>query len=894
MVNSETEQLWKTQDAKAGLQVSSIQDGPSAADTKLSEPPRLSWLPLGTVGYNAYDKELENLDDLQGTAAMALTALSSGMGTAPRHGSGLTMIKDGTYYDDIQQDQSIVTATPEWNSVKLSQDVNTVTSMVTTSSPAPHSTSVALMVHDEQGPRSASDREKASAASVPKARSGDVEIIAAAETQVDFIPIAGSIQPKEHDFNPATTSAMTAYASSPPPPIAVAPTFSNVPNVAMSSLSSNIYASAVQAPVKRTQSLSHLLEDRLSLEPMKAGQVRKMFHSEHGYWAGHSYNGGEQVSVRTVDERSLQAQINSSRTNHQQDFHKTYLHSTNMAYHQNASPLNLRPFTRGETQYAQEWDLERQSQRQESYQPSVQHEQSHHSKDIVLTHLVHHSAPLEAAIVKPKRKYIKKPSTLQLMVQTSSQAKISPLAKQEDDPLLQSDRGLILKTQIPKKGRPISKHASTSQGTPAVPSFGATPMSHSSFNPKAKTSVPASVNSPNTKQQFELNYHYHHQQSPPIPALAGAKIRLPSDDSHLLAPSPVRCRPGRPPLATVARHTHSQSHLGLQSGLLSMSDSDSHLLLSKPFPTPSPEDSAITRRTIASDHDPHDWPRPPHSAPSSFSAQRTQCSRHSYPSSDNQYNHTLAIQYHDTQSLMESEQLRGGRFIQEPHQSRGPPSWQQRSFGGKPMQMNSRKRNIYGAEKQQFMSEPYSPEDEKREMCSIYTLVDYDESGRFRKRSSRLDLKPPNPESNFREQDTFQSWPSNDSSKRRPRPQSLVLPRTYSDPLHRQSAITMALERGSTEHYISKDMARIEDRDLAIYESRVQSSPTLPRLSCARLLGADRSSHTNAQSLDISMHPRFASSQPLRQYQEQYPSGHVVHSFHDMLNEQLGYSRSKS
>ncbi|KAF9980343.1 hypothetical protein BGZ65_005209, partial [Modicella reniformis] len=47
----------------------------------------------------------------------------------------------------------------------------------------------------------------------------------------------------------------------------------------------------------------------------------------------------------------------------------------------------------------------------------------------------------------------------------------NPRALQESD-ALHSDQGLVLKTQIPKKGRPISKHSSSaSQSTPTLASF---------------------------------------------------------------------------------------------------------------------------------------------------------------------------------------------------------------------------------------------------------------------------------------------------------------------------------------------------------------------------------------------------------------------------------------
>ncbi|KAF9097953.1 hypothetical protein BGX23_007491 [Mortierella sp. AD031] len=98
------------------------------------------------------------------------------------------------------------------------------------------------------------------------------------------------------------------------------------------------------------------------------------------------------------------------------------------------------------------------------------------------------STTMDPVIVKPKRKYTKKSSLLpQSMGESCDPVEFQ--SKQERNELLCADRGLIFKTQIPKKGRPISKHSSTStQSTPTLTSIGVLPASHYYFT-KSGTGV---------------------------------------------------------------------------------------------------------------------------------------------------------------------------------------------------------------------------------------------------------------------------------------------------------------------------------------------------------------------------------------------------------------------
>ncbi|KAF9130692.1 hypothetical protein BGX30_013400 [Mortierella sp. GBA39] len=71
---------------------------------------------------------------------------------------------------------------------------------------------------------------------------------------------------------------------------------------------------------------------------------------------------------------------------------------------------------------------------------------------------------MDPIVAKPKRKYTKK-SLLLPQARAEAHGQVDLQTRQENNELLYSDRGLILKTQIPKKGRPISKHSTTSSQT---------------------------------------------------------------------------------------------------------------------------------------------------------------------------------------------------------------------------------------------------------------------------------------------------------------------------------------------------------------------------------------------------------------------------------------------
>ncbi|KAG0343114.1 hypothetical protein BG004_005483 [Podila humilis] len=181
------------------------------------------------------------------------------------------------------------------------------------------------------------------------------------------------------------------------------------------------------------------------------------------------------------------------------------------------------------------------------------------------------SSPIGSSFSRPKRKYIKKsPRQAQATGTLSLESLTTPAS---EEMMLHSDRGLILKTQIPKKGRPISKHGVATQSTPTLTSFGVLPVSHPYFKANSNSSPSNPTSLPGQKVKLGSNSQEAHLSPPACPAnpqhhqYTIAKTR--QDDIPVVTP---RRRPGRPPLAsTLARHSHTLSQSSLQPGPFSVS-----------------------------------------------------------------------------------------------------------------------------------------------------------------------------------------------------------------------------------------------------------------------------------------------------------------------------------
>ncbi|KAK5816398.1 hypothetical protein F5H01DRAFT_404977 [Linnemannia elongata] len=189
---------------------------------------------------------------------------------------------------------------------------------------------------------------------------------------------------------------------------------------------------------------------------------------------------------------------------------------------------------------------------------------------------------MDPTVVKPKRKYTKKSSLLP-QARTETHDQVNVQTRQESNKLLYSDRGLILKTQIPKKGRPISKHSTTSsQSTPTLTSLGILPASHLYFS---KAEPPSSLSSSAMSglvaaatgrylSESTLNTHNSSPQGQHSPLMTDQRSPVISATSH---------RPGRPlSNSSLSRHAHSQSY----SGGPSISFPPPHSGQAQPLPSP--------------------------------------------------------------------------------------------------------------------------------------------------------------------------------------------------------------------------------------------------------------------------------------------------------------------
>ncbi|KAG0283153.1 hypothetical protein BGZ96_012471 [Linnemannia gamsii] len=273
---------------------------------------------------------------------------------------------------------------------------------------------------------------------------------------------------------------------------------------------------APYAPGERMQSLSHMLKDRLSLASLR---------TERG-WDRIDMDVSEKKTVKEVprqlmrrdDYQQYHDYYDRSLTSHQE----FVAHSSRfMRVRPGTPPMYSTALQQGhdgsEEMRRQQWDFSHDNhsqhpeqrlqlrpqlhQKQQDQEQQQQHrvEPSNPIQDDSSTsHWIAHISPsptMDPIAFKSKRKYTKKSSLdPQAMFEGRNLADFQ--LKQENNELLYSDRGLILKTQIPKKGRPISKHSTTSsQNTPTLTSLGNLPASHHYFN---KTGSPSTLDTRST------------------------------------------------------------------------------------------------------------------------------------------------------------------------------------------------------------------------------------------------------------------------------------------------------------------------------------------------------------------------------------------------------------
>ncbi|KAF9122353.1 hypothetical protein BGW39_009797 [Mortierella sp. 14UC] len=249
---------------------------------------------------------------------------------------------------------------------------------------------------------------------------------------------------------------------------------------------------APHEPGERMQSLSHMLEDRLSLASYRPEQgwdrlqssndEQQHYHEHHSRFSPPSHpDDPMHHSGRYLRERPRTSPTHSTALQREND---------ELRRHQ----LNFLQDGRSRQQHQQQ-DFRPHPQLLQNRQQA--HEQQHHRAqssssmrdDRASPHYMTQVSPSPTiepvAAVKLKRKYTKKSSLLPLsMAESRDQTTVADLHSKQQamrNELLYSSRGLILKTQIPKKGRPISKHSTTSQSTPTLASLGILPASHHYF-----------------------------------------------------------------------------------------------------------------------------------------------------------------------------------------------------------------------------------------------------------------------------------------------------------------------------------------------------------------------------------------------------------------------------
>ncbi|KAK3847133.1 MAG: hypothetical protein J3R72DRAFT_186261 [Linnemannia gamsii] len=344
------------------------------------------------------------------------------------------------------------------------------------------------------------------------------------------------------------------------------------------------------APGERMQTLSHMLEDRLSLasfstergwgnieadlpEHSMGNAMSSRQYSRDDEQQHHEYHGRLSPSPHHGDFSAHSSQFMSERLR-TPPTPSTALQREHDAIRRHQWELSHESRLRHQQQQQQQQNFHALSQNQQRpYHRQHPQEQYHHSQFSISrrddrdsphwTQVPPSSTMEPAVVVKPKRKYTKKSSLLpQSIIESRDQAEFQP--KQRSNELLFSDRGLILKTQIPKKGRPISKHSTTSsQSTPTPASLGILPASHHYFTKTgmAVASSPSyafSVKSGLVAAAAVISGRY-----PSDPALSTSHASSSQEVEHrggIQRISPTGHRPGRPPTnPSLSRHTHSQS-----------------------------------------------------------------------------------------------------------------------------------------------------------------------------------------------------------------------------------------------------------------------------------------------------------------------------------------------
>lgn len=458
-------------------------------------------------------------------------------------------------------------------------------------------------------------------------------------------------------------------------------------------------------------------------------------------------------------------------------------------------------------------------------------------------------SPTMESLAKPKRKYMKKSSGQVMSSHTPEPETMTPST---EEMMLQSDRGLILKTQIPKKGRPISKHAGTPQSTPTLSSFGVLPASHPYFKVKASSLSHSDAPLPDRQVIQRSSSQESFMSSPPYPAKPQyhQSVGKPQEAYSL---APARRRPGRPPLAsTLARHAHTLSQSSLQPGPFSVS---------RPYHLPPDATSNMPAQDLTQLHSIQELPRKQllESLPSRGSqlhegaATRVPRNRHSYPLPSQPERQ----QYRQPQGqpTIMSSPLEYNHLDQEEYFQTRPPSSHAISGHGSfaeglPVGMNRRKRSNSGGEKRRPMARVDGGHMEgeslqatgRRSYLEYYDDEDIDEEfaeGRSRKRISRTDsdLSAQGFSGQLQEQSTDLTW--RETTPRR-RPHSVVLPRGQSETV---------LQRYSDSQLLHTDVLDTE-----------QGLPPAHRPILGARVG--RSMHGHARSLDITALPQPVKGRP--------------------------------
>ncbi|KAF9204557.1 hypothetical protein BGZ49_005167 [Haplosporangium sp. Z 27] len=691
---------------------------------------------MNTQQNTEHEGELHQLGGAHGAAAMALTALSSGVGVGTTTKSGFLTTAENTLRatqkNQSSASETLMTSTP-------------VTSESAISNLEKSSALLPFATIDQ-----ASDMEQ------------EAHTIRRGVKDYQASPVVvGSLYPRQHGIIEHTRQTISMS--------------STLPNSIISSFDSPLDGSATsslrpssQVPGERMHTLSHMLKDQLSLVSSRFNQDREENHAGLDEPNLTQYNNEFTIRDSVEDSRSTR--------------HHSRANSSRGSY-------NLKEI---------------------SYSPPVQHL----------------SSTMEPDTFKPKRKYTKKstysPSALESPSQETSKAV-------QEGELLQSDRGLILKTQIPKKGRPISKHSSISQSTPTLSSLGVLPASHPYFSPKTGISLSSSLfaSAPLRPLDSKISHSTAHQRD--ADCLHHANTTM----NEIQPQTPIRRRPGRPPLAaTITKHAHSQSYSSLQVSHVSISSPQSH-------------------STGTPNRDFHGRLPPPYRAPSPSIS--IQSSIHTTRQNKQLLSES---QHHNAAFQAENEYSGKDQYYEKPSNNENFPSQGLSSLlESEPIQSKSHKRDSYGAEKRKSTEDHSHLEDERRSISSAYGMdgqqgnylwnqSEHGVGGRSKKRYSGTEKGFVELETNIRDgNEAVQKWRSYDSEHPHPRPRSLFLSRGSSDSsLHLHLVNPTA---GTELHRLTGKMDNDKESQLYNRESRDSAMPTSQDI-------AHRSLHSHARSLDLS------------------------------------------